>query len=243
MRISVVIPVRDDAGPLERCLTALRRQTRAPDEVIVVDNASSDASATIAVSAGARVVRCAEVGIPPAAAAGYDAATGDLILRLDADCTPPLTWVQTAEALFLQSPDLLAASGPARFTDGPRALRWTSAVYLGGYGLAAGAALGHRPLFGSNMAMRTDAWLAVRAEVHRHHAETHDDLDLSYHLGGLGRLGRLQGAPMGISMRPLWPGRGFRRRMRRGLDTVVLHWPDDFPPWRWRRLHARRFAD
>jgi glycosyltransferase involved in cell wall biosynthesis len=243
LRISVVIPVRDDAAPLERCLAALRRQTRTPDEVIVVDNASSDASATIAVSGGARVVRCAEIGIPQAASAGYDAATGDLILRLDADCVPPPTWVDEAERPFLHSPDLLAASGPARFTDGPRALRWTSAVYLGGYGLAAGAALGHRPLFGSNLAMRTEAWRAVCQEVHRHHTETHDDLDLSYHLGDLGRVGRLRGAPMGISMRPLWPGRGFRRRVRRGVDTVVLHWPDDFPPWRWRRLRARRIAE
>lgn len=243
MRISVVIPVRDDAGPLERCLEALRGQSRAPDEVIVVDNASSDRSAAIAMSGGARVVPCAEIGIPSAAAAGYDTATGDLILRLDADCVPPPTWVHDAERLFLTSPDLLAATGSARFTDGPRALRWTSALYLGGYGLAAGAALGHRPLFGSNLAMRTVAWRAVRAEVHRHHTETHDDLDLSYHLGALGRLGRLDGAPMGISMRPLWPGRGFRRRVRRGFDTVVLHWPDDFPPWRWRRLRARRSAD
>ncbi|MFJ4045157.1 glycosyltransferase family A protein [Microbacterium sp. NPDC089987] len=237
--MSVVIPVRDDAELLERCLAALGEQTRQADEVIVVDNASSDASATIAASAGARVVPCAEIGIPAAAAAGYDAASGDLILRLDADCVPSATWVADAEATFSRSPDIVAATGGARFIDGPRALRWTAAIYLGGYAVAGGAALGHRPLFGSNLAMRADAWRSVSAVVHRHDAETHDDLDLSYHLGAVGRIGRITGGAMGISMRPLWPGRGFRRRVRRGFRTVRMHWPEDYPPYRWRRLREQ----
>lgn len=236
--MSVVIPVRDDAELLTRCLDALREQTRQADEVIVVDNASSDASAAIAASAGARVVTCPEIGIPAAAAAGYDEAAGDLILRLDADCVPPPTWVHDAVA-SLSSTATVATTGGARFIDGPRALRWTAEVYLGAYTAAAGAALGHRPLFGSSLAMRTDAWRAVRADVHRHDAETHDDLDLSYHLGEVGRIGRIRGGRMGISMRPLWPGRGFHRRVRRGFRTVRMHWPEDFPPYRWRRLRER----
>ena len=44
MTCSVVIPVRNDAAYLERCLRALREQTRVPDEIVVVDNASSDLS-------------------------------------------------------------------------------------------------------------------------------------------------------------------------------------------------------
>lgn len=239
MRVSVVIPVRDDAELLIRCLTALNGQTRRADEVIVVDNASSDASAAIAASAGALVVECPQVGIPAAAATGYDAATGDLILRLDADCVPPTTWVQDAAATFSRNPRIVAATGGARFIDGPRALRWTARIYLGAYAVASGSALGHRPLFGSNLAMTTDAWGAVRAEVHRDDPETHDDLDLSFHLGAIGPIGRIAGKRMGISMRPLWPGRGFARRARRGFRTVRMHWPEDFPPYRWRRLRAR----
>lgn len=227
---------------LLRCLEALHRQTRPADEVIVVDNASSDASAAVAASAGALVVFCAEVGIPAAAAAGYDAASGDLVLRLDADCVPPATWVQEVEDLFVRSPRIVAATGRARFVDGPRALRWTAAVYLSAYSLASTAALGHRPLFGSNMAFRADAWNAVRGEVHRHDTETHDDLDLSFHLGALGGILRLPGAAMGMSMRALRPGSEFARRVRRGFRTVAVHWPDDFPPRRWMRLRSDRAA-
>ena len=84
--VSVVIPVKDDAALLTRCLSALAAQDRPVDEIIVVDNGSSDDSADRARAAGARVVRCDDPGIPAAASAGYDAARGDLILRRDADC-------------------------------------------------------------------------------------------------------------------------------------------------------------
>ncbi|RIJ54999.1 glycosyltransferase, partial [Clavibacter lycopersici] len=66
--VSVVIPVRDDAGHLRACLQALAGQTVAPDEVVVVDNASRDDSAEVARLAGARVVHEPVVGIPAAAA-------------------------------------------------------------------------------------------------------------------------------------------------------------------------------
>ncbi|HHX85985.1 MAG TPA: glycosyltransferase, partial [Actinomycetales bacterium] len=48
MRVSVVIPVLDDAAELAGCLAALAAQTRPPDEVVVVDNGCRDASASIA---------------------------------------------------------------------------------------------------------------------------------------------------------------------------------------------------
>ena len=72
--VSVVIPVRDDAEMLARCLAALAAQTRPADEIVVVDNGSSDDSASVARSAGARVVAEATPGIPQAASTGYDAA-------------------------------------------------------------------------------------------------------------------------------------------------------------------------
>jgi len=46
--ISVVIPVYNDAEFLRTCLRALSQQRRPADEVIVVDNASTDATAAIA---------------------------------------------------------------------------------------------------------------------------------------------------------------------------------------------------
>ena len=240
--VSVVIPVKDDARQLEECLAALHRQTRRPDEIIVVDNASDDDSARVARAAGAVVTRCDQPGIPAAAGHGYDTASGDLVLRLDADCRPDPTWVSVIVAEF-DRPDVSVVTGWARFRDGPRLLRAPLAgVYLGAYALAGIAALGHLPLFGSNLAFRRGAWAEVRHHVHRSDPELHDDLDLSFHLGVRHRIRVVRGAALGISMRPFADPRAFGRRFGRGVRTVVRHWPDDFPPRRWSALARRRAA-
>ncbi|WP_314094395.1 glycosyltransferase family 2 protein [Microbacterium foliorum] len=234
--VSVVIPVKDDAALLTRCLSALAAQDRPVDEIIVVDNGSSDDSADRARAAGARVVRCDDPGIPAAASAGYDAARGDLILRLDADCVPEPGWVRAVVGAFAADADIAAFTGRARFTDGPAALRTPlELLYLGAYRALLGLTLGHPPLFGSNLAFRREAWESVRGEVHRDDPELHDDLDLAFHLGRGHRIGMLPEGRMGMSMRPFTDGR-FGRRVHRGYRSVVVHWPHDFPPRRWRRL-------
>lgn len=239
--VSVVIPVKDDAAHLYRCLQALAAQTRPADEVVVVDNDSSDDSADVARDAGARVVRCETPGIPAAAARGYDAATKDLILRCDADCVPTGVWIEAIVTRFETSPHVDALSGGARFIDGPRLLRMPlAAAYLGAYLAVAFATLGHPGLFGSNLAMRRAAWRSVRTQVHRVDPGIHDDLDLSFHLGERFRIRPISHVAMGMSMRPFTDPRGFARRIGRGFRTVVLHWPHDFPPMRWDRLLLRR---
>lgn len=241
--ISVVVPVKDDAASLERCLRALAAQTRRPDEVLVVDNGSTDDSAAVAGRAGATVIRCSEPGIPAASALGYDSAVMDLILRLDADCIPPDSWVQSVVTAFAERPDVAAFTGGARFVDGPRWLRVPlAAVYLAAYATASAPALGHLPLFGSNLAMRRGIWHDVRASVHRHDAEVHDDLDLAFHVGEAHRIRYLRGVPMGMSMRPFRSTGSMMQRVARGFRTIAVHWPHDFPPARWLRLAMTRTA-
>ena len=237
---SVVVPVKDDAALLARCLRALHAQESPADEIIVVDNDSSDSSASVARASGARVLTCIEPGIPAAASTGYDAARGDLILRLDADCEPDADWISAVVSAFGQDERIGAVTGGARFTDGPVALRVPLArLYLGAYTSLLSVTLGHRPLFGSNLAFRREAWHAVRADVHRGDAHIHDDLDLAFHLGENHRIARLPGESMGMSMRPFTAGQ-FGRRVQRGFRSVLVHWPRDFPPVRWARLVVRR---
>ncbi|MFE1644863.1 glycosyltransferase family A protein [Microbacterium sp. P01] len=239
--MTVVIPVKDDARQLRRCLRALALQTRRADEILIVDNGSSDASARVAGEAGATVVQCVTPGISAASAQGYDLAHGDIVLRLDADCLPSTTWVAVMVEAFQRNPHVAAFTGGARFVDGPRLLRAPlAAVYLGAYAAAMFPALGHLPLFGSNMGFRRTAWRSIRSRVHRRDTELHDDLDLSYHLGEWYRIRLLPRAAVGMSMRPFADRRAFARRVANGFRTVVVHWPQDFPPVRWAKLILRR---
>ena len=234
-RVSVVVPVRDDAEALDRCLALLAGQSVAPLEVVVVDNASTDASAQVARRWGAVVVREERVGIPAAAAAGYDAARGDVIARLDADSRPGPDWVRTIVERMASDPDLDAMTGTGVFHDLPRGTRTVaSAVYLGAYYVLGHLALGHTPLWGSCMALRRSVWAEVRDDAVRDDAEVHDDLDLAFRLGPRRRTVLVRSWRVGVSARSLRGRRQRRRRMDRAWRTLHLNWAVS-PPWeRWR---------
>lgn len=235
--VSVVVPARDDAVHLARCLRLLAAQTRPPDEVVVVDNASSDSTAEVARAAGARVVPEPVRGIPPAAATGYDAARGDVVVRCDADSVPGPEWIAGLLAALDSHPDVVAVAGPGRFHGLPPGLgRLLSALYIGLYVLTTSAALAHPPLFGTNMAMRRSWWLEVRDGVHRHDPELHDDFDLSFRLAPGHRILFRPRLSVGMSPRALRGGRPAVRRLARAFRTIGLNWADERP---WERWQAR----
>jgi glycosyltransferase involved in cell wall biosynthesis len=99
--ISVVIPAYNAEATLGRCLDALSAQSRPPDEVIVVDDGSTDDTAELAQRYGARVVRQANAGAAAARNAGARAARGELLLFTDADCAPARDWVACMAAPFV----------------------------------------------------------------------------------------------------------------------------------------------
>ncbi|WP_203137374.1 glycosyltransferase family A protein [Microbacterium sp. JZ31] len=240
MRISVVIPVRDDARLLERCLAALARQSRPADEIVVVDNGSSDDSAAVAHAAGARVVVEPVPGIPRAASAGYDAATGDLIARIDADTVCPPGWVAAVEEHFATDPSLGFLTGDARFPEAAPWIDWLGRhIYIGSlYGVMT-PLLGHPPLFGSNFAMRADAWRQLSAEVHRDRRDIHDDLDLALHVRPGMTVRRDRTLIVDVSARPLTRPGSLLRHMWWVVTTLTQHGWADAP---WRRRARRRAA-
>lgn len=239
--VSVVIPARDDAVALERCLAALSRQTVPPFEVVVVDNDSSDRTVDVATAWGARIVSERRIGVPAAAATGYDAARGEVIARLDADSLPDPWWVERIGARMAADPGLTAVTGTGRFVDLPTgAAVLASVVYLGAYYVLAHLALGHQPLWGSSMAVRRDAWIAVRRSVGRDDPELHDDLDLAFALGPHRRIRLDRSLHVGVSARSLRGRAQRRRRMDRAWRTLSVNWRRT-PPWErwWSRLAGR----
>jgi glycosyltransferase involved in cell wall biosynthesis len=232
--ISVVIPAYNDAVMLRECLDRLQNQIRPADEIIVVDNASTDDTAEVAASLGATVVHQPVRGIFPAASAGYDATSGDIIARLDADSRPPADWLAHIEAEFTLSSDVSVLTGPGEFYDGNAVVTWLGEnLYIGGYFWFGALWLDNGPIFGSNFAMRRDVWMRVRDRVHRNVRRVHDDLDLSLHLPPDVVVRVDDTLRVGISARPFSSWRGFGRRLGWAYLTFRMNWPDA-SPWRLR---------
>jgi len=105
--ITVVIPAHNEAEGLKVVLPAISREV---DEVIVVDNASDDATADVARSFGATVVAESRRGYGRAYQTGFAAARGDIIVTLDGDGQYPAGDIPTlVHALVDRQLDFLSA--------------------------------------------------------------------------------------------------------------------------------------
>jgi glycosyltransferase involved in cell wall biosynthesis len=98
--VSVIIPARNAGTTIDRQLEALADQKHAPEyEVVVVDNGSTDNTATVTASFSSRIARLRVLaasgapGINRARNAGAHAARGDLLAFCDADDQVTPTWI------------------------------------------------------------------------------------------------------------------------------------------------------
>lgn len=100
-RISVVVCSLNGERHLGRCLAALAAQRHDAYEVIVVDDGSTDATGSIALAAGVRVVRHETArGLSAARNAGLALARGEIVAFTDDDCDPATGWLAALERTY-----------------------------------------------------------------------------------------------------------------------------------------------
>jgi glycosyltransferase involved in cell wall biosynthesis len=99
-KITVVIPCLNEEEGIRKVLQALPSFV---DEIIVVDNNSTDGTAEVSRSMGARVVRELHRGYGRAYKKGFSQATGDIIVTLDGDHSYPVDALSYLIEAFLQS--------------------------------------------------------------------------------------------------------------------------------------------
>ncbi len=107
-KITVVIPCLNEEQGIEQ---VLRRMPEFVDEVIVVDNGSTDRTSDVARSFGAKVIREDVRGYGRSYKRGFAGAEGDIIVTLDGDHSyPPDALSYLIEALLHLNADFLSTS-------------------------------------------------------------------------------------------------------------------------------------
>ena len=125
--VSVVIPAYNEEKILPLCLESIRQQDYAGEyEVIVVDNASTDNTAKIALDWGAKVVFESKRSPACARQKGAEVATGEIIAFIDADTQAPACWLSTIMSRFVREPETVVISGPYAYCDAGRVTKITS---------------------------------------------------------------------------------------------------------------------
>ncbi|MFD4294084.1 glycosyltransferase [Rhodococcus sp. NPDC058532] len=187
--LSVVIPAFNEEDNIEATLTNVFAQIDEIAEIVVVNNDSTDNTEAIVQGIQARepklrLVNEARAGVTFARNAGLNAATSEIVARLDADTLAQPGWARAIREYFATAPDSVgAATGPLLPFDSPfrktfaksneRLIARTRAASTDGLGVVG---LAMAP--GGNMAIRRSAWASVRAAI-SDRTDIHDDLDLS----------------------------------------------------------------
>lgn len=163
---------------------SIQAQTVMPDEVIVVDNNSTDATAAVAAQFPfVRILHEPKQGVVHARNTGFNAARGSILGRIDADTLLAPNWVETVLSTF-RATDAAAITGSVCYHAVPFA-RFFSGVDKAFRGYLAWSLGGEVALQGANLAIRRDVWRTVRSHL-CNKGGMHEDFDLAIHVYAAG---------------------------------------------------------
>jgi hypothetical protein len=243
--VSILIPARDEAANIEACVRAALAQRGVAVEVLVMDDASTDATAALVAALAARVPRLRLLAAPPlppgwtgkvhACARLAEAARGSHLLFIDADvrlapeAAARLSGRATARNLALASGvprQRIATLGEALTVP---AINLLLLGYLPGGGLAGSRWPSLAAACGQLMLVEATAYRAIGGHA-AIRAVLHDGLALARSLRAAGhRTEVVDGAPLAEcrmyrSLAEAWPG--FLKNAREGMAT-----PLGLPVW------------
>ncbi len=201
LTLSIVIPAYNEERYIGACLDSIAAQTTPPDEVIVVDNNSTDETVAVAKKYPfVKVLHEKRQHQVFAQATGFNVANSDILGRIDADSILPPDWVGKIIQAFAAEPKLVAATGGADPYDVP--LKWLGSAIFHGYIYLAGLVAGHRILWGANCALRASAWVKIKHKVMMR-PDIWEDYDMAFCLYAYGRIGYIPKNLVGVSFRAM----------------------------------------
>lgn len=180
MKVSAVVIAYNEEKYIEECLKSLLNQTEKADEIIVVDNNSTDRTVEIVQKfSSVRIVGERKQGMIYARNKGFDSAKYELITRCDSDTRVSKDWIKNIKRHY-EVEKVDALSGPIRFFDVPqtRFHKILADIYNDGAVLV----YQHRILDGPNMSLTKEIWEKVRDKVCLIDKDVHEDADLAIHI-------------------------------------------------------------
>ena len=188
LTLGIIIPAYNEEYQIEACLNHIANQTVMPDQVILVNNNSTDNTAQFAKKYRfVRVINEKKQGIVHARNAGFNACKSDIIGRIDADTWLPNDWVERVKQFYgnKKSADT-AITGGGYFTNLVFPPDRVNGLALDLIAFRFNRLImGHYILWGSNMAMHRSDWQKVKQYVCGAN-DIHEDLDLAIHLHQIG---------------------------------------------------------
>lgn len=180
LTLSIVIPVYNEQSHIKSCLEAIAVQTDMPDEVIVVDNNSTDSTVEIVKQFDfVTLVHEKRQGVLYARNTGFNQAKSDIIGRIDADTRIDADWVTMVRKIFASS-KVAASTGPVYWYDMP--LRERNYIAEHAFKKLLYKYDKEFPfLLGANMAIRRKEWQEIESDV-CFDKTIHEDMDLAIHL-------------------------------------------------------------
>jgi len=233
--ITAIVCAFNEARHLPACLHSLLAQTRPPDEILVINNASTDETAAVARAIpGVRVIDEPIKGLVVARETARCVARGEVLAYVDADCRAPLRWLERVEQQMLSPTAPVGVTGPYRFYDWDLSGRVLIRLYdilvapathvfvHHAFGLGA-------LLYGGNFAVRADALARIGGfdRTIEFHGE---DTNLGRRLTAVGRIRMSAGCWVWTSARryvAMGKTRVFGLYVRNFWSEILRHRPAD----------------
>ncbi len=186
MKVSLVIPVYNEEKYIKECLISVVAQRKQPDEIIIVDNNSTDRTLKIASQFPVKIVKEKTQGMIQARNRGFNEAFGDIIARCDADVILPPDWVERIKDNF-ETRKIDALTGPCNYYDLKLKTVFLSSLYMD---IVKPILNGNEVLLGPNMILTKNIWNKVKHSVCLNNKKVHEDIDLAIHIIDVG--GRIE---------------------------------------------------
>jgi len=229
MKISVIVPVYNEERYIAACLDSLVRQSVPADEIIVVNNNSTDSTSAIVKKYPVKIINEKKQGMISARNRGFNTASYEIIARTDADTVLPPDWIKKIKKGFLDK-NLVALSGPAEFYDLPELIQnshWQSkptwVKLIKSYNRIVKKMTKHDCVYGPNYSIRKTAWDKIKNNVCLNDKQVHEDLDIAIHLAPYGKIKFDNTLMVNTSVRRWKRPDAYFEYLYRGLKSIQKH--------------------